>query len=134
MEIDGGHFPLGEPYVRPNVERNFILQQGLEEPPAASCPLQYSALLFQPRLAGLVILVAVILKAPLIFLALAGVLWWNALFPRWGKIGVNRVSVYYGSDGAGAAAGGVSRQTQEGHPFALIHRYTIDPSFSPIHD
>lgn len=65
------------------VKRNFILQQGLEEPPAASCPVQYSALLFQPRLVALVILVAVILKAPLIFLALAGVLWWNALFPRW---------------------------------------------------
>jgi hypothetical protein len=66
-----------------NVKRNFILQQGLEEPPAASCPLQYSALLFQPRLVALVVLVAVILKAPLIFLALAAVLWWNALFPRW---------------------------------------------------
>jgi Domain of unknown function (DUF4395) len=65
------------------VKRNFILQQGLEEPPAASCSVQYSALLFQPRLVALVVLVAVILKAPSIFLALAGVLWWNALFPRW---------------------------------------------------
>jgi hypothetical protein len=63
-------------------KRNFILQQGLEEPPAASCAVQYSSLLFQPRLVALVVLVAVILKSPLIFLALAGVLWWNALFPR----------------------------------------------------
>ncbi len=65
------------------VKRNFILQQGFEEPSAASCPVQYSALLFQPRLVASVVLVAVVLKAPLIFLALAGVLWWSALFPRW---------------------------------------------------
>ena len=44
------------------VKRNFILQQGLEEPRAASCSTQYSSLLFQPRLVGLVVLVAVILK------------------------------------------------------------------------
>jgi hypothetical protein len=36
-----------------DAKRNFILQQGLCEPDAGSCPLQYSALLFQPRLVGL---------------------------------------------------------------------------------
>lgn len=66
-----------------NVERNFILQQGLEEPPAASCSTRYSALLFQPRLVAVAVLVAVILQAPLLFLALAAVLWWSAIFPRW---------------------------------------------------
>jgi hypothetical protein len=64
------------------VKRNFILQQGLGEPRAASCSAQYSSLLFQPRLVAVVVLVAVSLRSPLIFLALAGVLWWNALFPR----------------------------------------------------
>lgn len=64
------------------LKRNFILQQGLEEPRAASCSAQYSSLHFQPRLVALVVLVAVILKSPSIFLALAGVLWWSALFPR----------------------------------------------------
>lgn len=64
------------------VKRNFILQQGLGEPPATSCPLQFSALLFQPRLVGLVVLVAVILQEPRVFLALSGVLWWSALVPR----------------------------------------------------
>ena len=75
------------------VKRNFILQQGLPEPPTASCPLQYSALLFQPRLVALVVLAAVLLQSPLIFLALAGVLWWNALFPRWNPFDVlyNRI-------------------------------------------
>jgi len=63
-------------------KRNFILQQGLPEPPAASCPVQYSALLFQPRLVGLVVLVAVVLQEPRIFLALGAVLWWSALVPR----------------------------------------------------
>jgi len=43
------------------VKRNFVLQQGLEEPPAASCSVQYSALLFQPWLVALVVLAAVIL-------------------------------------------------------------------------
>jgi hypothetical protein len=65
-----------------DVKRNFILQQGLPEPPAASCPLQYSSLHFQPRLIGLIVLVAVILQEPRIFLALGGVLWWCALAPR----------------------------------------------------
>ena len=61
---------------------NFILQQGLSEASTASCPAQYSALLFQPRLTGLVILVAVLLQEPWVFLALGGVLWWSALVPR----------------------------------------------------
>jgi hypothetical protein len=63
-------------------KRNFILQQGLCEPPAGTCPLQYSALLFQPRLVGLSVLVGTILRAPLVFFALAAVLWWSALAPR----------------------------------------------------
>jgi Domain of unknown function (DUF4395) len=68
------------------VQRNFILQQGLEEPSAASCPRQYSSLMFQPRLVFMAVIVAVILKSPPLFLALAGVLWWNAIFPRWNPI------------------------------------------------
>lgn len=64
------------------LKRNFILQQGFPEPAAASCPVQYSALLFQPRLVGLVVLAAVALQDPRIFLALAAVLWWSALVPR----------------------------------------------------
>src|SRR5205807_10385679 len=47
-----------------------------------SCPLQYSALLFQPRLVGLSVVVAVILQTPLLFFALAAVLWWSALASR----------------------------------------------------
>jgi hypothetical protein len=74
---------MDSPSAVAGVKRNFILQQGLGEPPAASCAAQYSSLLFQPRLIALVVPVAVILKSPLIFLALAGVLWWSALVPHW---------------------------------------------------
>jgi hypothetical protein len=63
-------------------KRNFILQQGLCEPAAEMCPSQYSALLFQPRLVGLWVLLATILQVPLLFYALATVLWWSALAPR----------------------------------------------------
>jgi uncharacterized protein DUF4395 len=66
----------------PGRKRNFILQQGFDDPPSASCPHQYSALLFQPRVVGVVVVVAVLLQEPLLFLALAAVLWWSALFPR----------------------------------------------------
>jgi len=66
----------------PDARRNFILQQGLCEPAAETCPLEYSALLFQPRLVGLSVVVAVILQAPLLFFALAAVLWWSALASR----------------------------------------------------
>jgi len=63
-------------------ERNFILQQGLPEPAASTCHLQYSALLFQPRLVGLAVVLGVALQEPVVFLVLAGVLWWSAVFPR----------------------------------------------------
>ena len=62
--------------------RNFILQQGLDTPAQESCPVRFSALMFQPRLVGLFILLAVILQSPAIFLVLSGILWWNVLLPR----------------------------------------------------
>jgi len=64
-------------------QRNFILQQGLSEAPGASCAGQYSAFQFQPRVMVVAVLGAVILQVPWVFLALAGILWWNALMPRW---------------------------------------------------
>lgn len=65
------------------VKRNFILQQGFNDPQPEACPLQYSALHFQPRLVGLLILVGVMLQSPTIFLFLSAVLWWSALLPKW---------------------------------------------------
>ena len=71
-----------KPILTAKLKLNFILQQGLCEASAASCPAQYSALLFQPRLVGLVVVAAVILQEPLVFLSLGAILWWNALVPR----------------------------------------------------
>ncbi len=61
---------------------NFILQQGLAAPDRENCPVRFSALMFQPRVVGSILLLAVILQSPAIFLALSGILWWNVLVPR----------------------------------------------------
>lgn len=66
----------------PDSRRNFILQQGLCSPAQECCPDQFSALMFQPRILGGFVLLAVILQSPAIFLVLSGVLWWNVLVPR----------------------------------------------------
>ena len=41
----------------------------------------YSALMFQPRVIGVVVALSVILQSPWIFLMFSTVLWWNALVP-----------------------------------------------------
>ncbi len=64
-------------------ERNFVLQQGFEEPAPPTCPLQYSALVFPPRVVGLILLLGILFQSPVVFLALAAVLWWGALLPKW---------------------------------------------------
>jgi Domain of unknown function (DUF4395) len=66
----------------PDAKRNFILQQGLCEPEAGTCPLLYSALRFQPWVVGSWVVVAAILQGPYLFFALAAVLWWSALVPH----------------------------------------------------
>ena len=63
-------------------KHNFILQQGFEGAQAQSCPLQYSALQFQPRIVGVAVLLGVLFQSPAIFLILSAVLWWNTLVPR----------------------------------------------------
>ena len=52
-------------------DRNFILQQGLGKPAAMDCSRVSSALLFQPRLVGLIALVGTIWQFPVVF----GTLW-----------------------------------------------------------
>lgn len=63
-------------------ERNFILQQGLEDPVLKDTHRRSEALLFQPRLVGLVVLAGITLQSPVVFLSLWAVLWWNALLPH----------------------------------------------------
>ena len=69
--------------MEPRKRRNFILQQGLQEPTPELCPLEYSALQFQPRIVGVVLLVGVVLQSAAVFLGLSALLWWSALLHRW---------------------------------------------------
>jgi hypothetical protein len=64
-------------------KRNFILQQGFGEPEPSSCSLRYSSLLFQPRLVAIATLLGIGFQSSEVFLALAAILWWSALLPRW---------------------------------------------------
>ena len=62
--------------------RNFILQLGFEDPATAVVPLQYSALVFQPKVVFLAVVAGILFQSPVIFAALGALLWWSALFPK----------------------------------------------------
>ncbi len=68
--------------MRDSAKRNFILQQGFENPAPLSCSLQYSSLQFQPRIVFIWVVAGIVSQSPAVFAALAAVLWWSALFPR----------------------------------------------------
>lgn len=61
---------------------NFVRQQGFGDASARTCDLQYPALMFQPRVIGVLVLAGVLLQAAPLFLALSAVLWWSALIPK----------------------------------------------------
>jgi hypothetical protein len=50
--------------------------------------MQYSALQFQPRVVGLVVLLGISVQSPAIFLALAVILLWGGLVPHWNPFDV----------------------------------------------
>jgi hypothetical protein len=60
-------------------KRQFVRQQGFGDLPAAACACQYPALMFQPRLLAVLVLLAILLQSAALFLVLAGILWWNVL-------------------------------------------------------
>ena len=64
------------------VKRNFILQLGFEDPAPAVVPLQYSALVFQPKVVFLGVVAGILFQSSAIFAALGALLWWGALFPK----------------------------------------------------
>ncbi len=63
-------------------EVNFVRQQGFLDEVPASCGARYRALLFQPRIVGVVIAAALLLQAWFVFLPLGALLWWNAVAPQ----------------------------------------------------
>jgi hypothetical protein len=72
-----------EKHHKSNLKLNFVHQQGFNDVQPQSCTLQFSALLFQPRLVGLWSLFGIVLQSPIVFLTLSATLWWCVLFPKW---------------------------------------------------
>lgn len=63
-------------------ELNFIRQQGFREASAESCAYQFPALMWQPRIIGVLVLAGVLVQSWVYFLVLWVLLWWNAALPR----------------------------------------------------
>jgi hypothetical protein len=63
-------------------QRNFILQQGFDEPRPESCAPQFAALTFQPKLVAVALVLGILIQSPWLFLALSAALWIGALLPR----------------------------------------------------
>jgi hypothetical protein len=63
-------------------EVNFVRQQGFREVSPEACGYQYPALMWQPRVIGMLVLVGLVLQAWPYFLTLSAVLWWNVALPH----------------------------------------------------
>lgn len=62
-------------------QENFVLQQGFKDATAQSCVSKYPALMWQPRLIGILVVIGVLLQDGRYFLVLSAILWWSALLP-----------------------------------------------------
>ncbi len=62
-------------------KKNFVWQQGIRDADAATCSRQYHALMLQPRLVGILVVLGLIFQNGPFFLALSAVLWWNVAVP-----------------------------------------------------
>ena len=60
---------------------NFVRQQGFQDASPESCGYQYPALMWQPRMIAVLVLIGVLFQAWLYFLILSAILWWSAAFP-----------------------------------------------------
>jgi hypothetical protein len=60
---------------------NFVRQQGFRDASSEACSYQYPALMWQPRVIGILVLIGLALQAWLYFLVLSALLWWNVVFP-----------------------------------------------------
>jgi hypothetical protein len=62
-------------------EVNFVRQQGFRDASSEACVYQYPALMWQPRVIGILVLVGLAFQAWSYFLALWALLWWSAALP-----------------------------------------------------
>jgi hypothetical protein len=58
-------------------------QQGFTDEPAAVCDMHFAGLYFQPGIVGPLVVVAIFLHSPVLFLILSAVLWWNVAVSAW---------------------------------------------------
>lgn len=65
-----------------NPKLNFVRQQGFADASADTCSYQFPALMWQPRVTGILVLAGLLLQSGPYFLALSAILWWNVVFPR----------------------------------------------------
>jgi hypothetical protein len=63
-------------------EMNFVRQQGFRNASAQSCGFQYPALMWQPRVIGVLVVIGLVIQSGPFFLALSAVLWWNVALPQ----------------------------------------------------
>lgn len=61
---------------------HFVQQQGFEHDDAASCAARFPALMFQPRVVGILVLLGLLTQSAALFLLLSAILWWSAFVPR----------------------------------------------------
>ncbi len=62
-------------------ESNFVQQQGFAEVSREACQTHFFALMFQPRIVGLWVVVGLVFQVWPLFAVLGAVLWWNVLAP-----------------------------------------------------
>src|SRR5262245_20019896 len=65
-----------------NAEVNFVRQQGFSDVTEGSCDYHYPALMWQPRVIGVLVLVRLALRSSILFLLLSSVPWWYVVVPR----------------------------------------------------
>jgi hypothetical protein len=64
-----------------SAQLNFVQQQGFRDATAPGCESNYTALMFQPRIIGVLVVAGLIFQAWPLFLILSAILWWNVLVP-----------------------------------------------------
>ena len=104
---------------------NFIEQQELIRTSNPACELQYTALMFQPRLVGGFVLAALIFQSWVLFLTLSAVLWWNVSVPALNPFNAVYNRFVAGPKGTSATHAGPGTKalcTRNGSHIHAVHR------------
>jgi len=65
-----------------SAELNFVRQQGFMDASRETCVHQYPALMWQPRVVAILVLIGIILQSWAYFLILSAFIWWSVVFPH----------------------------------------------------